>query len=292
MYNLIVNSSHVSNSNKNTYTYQFKQGAFEVPPNSEAMISSFQIPYSFYNITSRYNNNSFKFYWPSGSNTYITYTFTAEDGFYTMAAMNARLQQFFLDNRLYTTDASGNYTYYMSFTANTVAYANQIIAKVVPTAASANVIIPPAGTPAWPGFPTVARTPYMEIISGQNFGKYIGLSTGTYPATPVSQVTNYSVLSNITPLTTVVNSLVLKCSLVNNQTSNQSDIIDAFAIGSSAITTFGANLSFANQIEKFVNISEGRFNNVIFSIVDQNLNEVVILDENILISVLIRKKKI
>ena len=180
----------------------------------------------------------------------------------------------------------------MSFTANTVAYANQIIAKVVPTAASANVIIPPAGTPAWPGFPTVARTPYMEIISGQNFGKYIGLSTGTYPATPVSQVTNYSVLSNITPLTTVVNSLVLKCSLVNNQTSNQSDIIDAFAIGSSAITTFGANLSFANQIEKFVNISEGRFNNVIFSIVDQNLNEVVILDENILISVLIRKKKI
>ena len=292
MYNLIVNSSHVSNSNKNTYTYQFKQGSFEVPPNSEAMISSFQIPYSFYNITTRYNNNSFKFYFPTGTNTYTLYTFTAEDGFYTIAAMNARLQQFFLDNRLFTRDASGNITYYMSFTANSVAYANQIIAKVVPNAASANVIAPTETSPAWPGFPTTARTPYMEIVAGQNFGKYIGLSTGTYPTVPNSQITNYSVLSNITPLTTVVNSLVLKCSLVNNQTTNQSDIIDAFAIGSSAITTFGANLSFSNQIEKFVNISEGRYNNIIFTIVDQNLNEVIVLDENLLISMLIRKKKI
>jgi hypothetical protein len=293
MYNLIVNSSHVSNSNKNTYTYQFKQGAFEVPPNSEAMISTLQIPYSWYNITARNNNNSFRFYWPTGTNTYNTYTFTAEDGFYTMAAMNARLQQFFIDNKLYIVDGSGNNFYYMSFTANSVAYANQIIARVVPTAQPAGTTAPPAGgSGTFPGFPTVARTPYLEILANNNFSSYIGLKAGTYPPTPVTQTTNYSVLSNIIPSTTIVNSLVIKCSLVNNQTSNQSDIIDAFAIGSSPITTFGANLSFGNQIEKFVNISEGKYNNIIFSIVDQNLNEVIILDSNILISVLIRKKKI
>ena len=292
MYNLIVNSSHVSNANNNTYTYQFKQGSFEVPPNSEAMISSFQIPYSWYNITARNNNTTFKFYWPTGTNAYTAYTFVAEDGFYTMAAMNARLQQFFIDNRLYIVDGSGNNFYYMSFASNSVAYANQVIAKVIPTSQPAGTTAPPGTTPAFPGFPTVARTPYLEILSTNNFGKYIGLTAGTYPATPVSQVTNYSVLSNITPLTTSVNSLVLKCSLVNNQTTNQSDIIDAFAIGSSAITTFGANLSFGNQIEKFVNISEGKYNNIIFTIVDQNLNEVIVLDNNILISVLIRKKKI
>jgi hypothetical protein len=42
------------------YQYQFKNGAFEVPANAEMMITSFQIPYSLYNITSRYNNNNFK----------------------------------------------------------------------------------------------------------------------------------------------------------------------------------------------------------------------------------------
>ena len=84
--------------------------------------------------------------------------------------------------------------------------------------------------------------------------------------------------------------LVLKCSLVNNGISNASDVLDAFSIGSSVITTFGGNLSFTNNIEKWVNVSEGRFNNIIFSIVDQNLNEISILDSNILISVLIRNK--
>ena len=34
------------------YQYQFKNGAFEVPENAEIMITSFQIPYSWYNISS------------------------------------------------------------------------------------------------------------------------------------------------------------------------------------------------------------------------------------------------
>jgi hypothetical protein len=297
MYNLIVNSSHSANPNNNTYNYQFRQGSFEIPPDSEAMISSIQIPYSFYNITQRYNNNVFRFYWPTATNTYSMYTFTIEDGFYTMAAMNARLQQFFIDNKLYIVDASGNNFYYMSFATNSVAYANQVIARVVPTSQPVGTTAPPApptGGPAtFPGFPTVARTPYLEILSTNNFGRYIGLTPGTYPATPVSQTTNYSVLSNITPLTTNVNSLVIKCSLVNNGVSSvASDVIDAFAIGSSTISTFGANLSWQNGIEKFVNITPGKYNNIIFSIVDQNLNEVILLDNNILISLLIRKKKI
>ena len=83
---------------------------------------------------------------------------------------------------------------------------------------------------------------------------------------------------------------MVKCSLVNNGISNSSDVLDAFSIGSSPITTFGSNLSFTNNIEKWVNVSEGRFNNLIFTIVDQNLNEISILDNNILISVIIRNK--
>lgn len=285
MFNVLINSTNVASANNNIYNYQFKTGSVEIPENSEAMITSFQIPYSWYNITSKYGNNTFKFYWPSAATTYTAYTITIPDGFYTQKTFDAYMQSWMVENKLYLIDASGNYFYYFSWLANSTAYANQLILKVVPTAIPAGYT-QPSGFPA---YPTTARTPYIEILNN-NFTKYSGLSVGTYPATPVSQITNYNVLSNV-PNTTPVNSLVLRCSLVNNGTSNASDIIDAFSIGSSAISTFGSNLSWQNGIEKFVNVSSGRFNNITVSIVDQNLNTIDILDNNILISLLIRKKK-
>jgi len=287
MYNLIVNSSNVSSPLNNTYTYQFKQGSIAIEEGSQMMISSFVIPYSWYNISAKYNNNVFKFYWPLTTNTYTSYTVTIPDGFYTQTAFNLYMQQFFITNGLYNVDASGNNVYYFTFLSNSTAYANQVLLKVVPTSKPVGYGTDPTN---FPGYPTVARTPYFEILSTNNFGKYAGFTTGTYPATPVSQTTAYSVLSNITPNTTTANALVVKCSLVNNGISNASDVLDAFSIGSSAITTFGSNLSFTNNIEKWTTLSSGRFNNLIFSIVDQNLNEISILDSNILISVLIRNK--
>ena len=64
------------------------------------MLTSFQIPYSWYNITSRYNN-SFKIYFPIGTNIYASYTVTLPDGFYTTTSLNAYIQQFCVTNRLY-----------------------------------------------------------------------------------------------------------------------------------------------------------------------------------------------
>lgn len=287
MFNVLINSSNVASVNNNIYNYQFKTGSVEIPEDSEAMITSFQIPYSWYNITTKYGNNSFKFYYPTAATTYTTFTVTIPDGFYTQTAFNAYMQQWMIDNKLYLIDGSGNFVYFFSWLANSTAYANQLILKVVPIANPAGYSTVPSG---FPGFPTTARTPYIEILNNA-FSTYAGFNVGTYPATPVSQITNYNALSNKTPNTTTVNSLVLRCSLVNNGTSNASDIIDAFSIGSSTISSFGSNLSWQNGIEKFVNITSGRFNSITISIVDQNLNTIDILDNNILISLLIRKKK-
>ena len=84
---------------------------------------------------------------------------------------------------------------------------------------------------------------------------------------------------------------MIKCSLVNNGCSNQSDILDAFAIGGSSGGTFGGNLKYTNTIEKWVRIAEGRYNNFIVTIVDQNNNDISILDNNLLINFLMRVKK-
>ena len=188
MFNLTINSTNVANSLNNMYQYQFKNGAFEVPAGAEMMITSFQIPYSWYNITSRYNNNSFKIYWPNGAvGNYTAFTLTLDDGFYTVNALNARIQQFCIEKGMYLTDGSGNNVYYLSVSPNSTAYANQIITKLIPIVVT-GYTVPPGG---FPGYPlTIKRPPYVEILSNN-----------------------------------------LKCSLVNNGCTNQSDILDAFAIG-------------------------------------------------------------
>ncbi len=286
MFNLTINSTNVANSLNNMYQYQFKNGAFEVPANAEMMITSFQIPYSWYNITSRYNNNSFKIYWPNGAvGNYTAFTLTLDDGFYTVNALNARIQQFCIEKGMYLTDGSGNNVYYVSITPNSTAYANQIITKLVPLDVT-GYTAPTA--PAFAGFPLVTkRPPYIEILSNNNFGKYLGFTAGNYG---ITKTADYNVLSNLIPQASTVNSLLVKCSLVNNGCSNQSDIIDAFAIGASSGGTFGGNLNYTNNIEKWVRISEGRYNNFIVTIVDQNNNEISILDNNLLINFLIRVK--
>ncbi len=97
MFNLTINSTNVANNLNNMYQYQFKNDAFEVLANAEMMITSFQIPYSWYNITSRYNNNSFKIHWPSSTVNSITLTnggsgFTAARQLYLLELTRLQLQ--------------------------------------------------------------------------------------------------------------------------------------------------------------------------------------------------------
>ena len=213
---------------------------------------------------------------------YIPFTLTLDDGFYTVNALNARIQQFCIEKGMYLTDGSGNNVYYLSITPNSTAYANQIITKLIPLTVTG--FTAPSN---FAGYATTTkRTPYVEILSN-NFGKYLGFTTGNYGK---DQIADYNVLSNLIPQGTTVNTLLVKCSLVNNGCSNQSDILDAFAIGGSSGGTFGGNLNYTNNIEKWVRISEGRYNNFIVTIVDQNNNEISILDNNLLINFLIRVK--
>jgi hypothetical protein len=186
---------------------------------------------------------------------------------------------------MYLTDGSGNNVYYVSITPNSTAYANQIITKLVPLSLPAGYVAPTS--PAFAGYPTTTRRPpYIEILSN-SFGKFLGFTPGNYG---ITKTTDYNVLSNIIPQGSIVNSLIVKCSLVNNGCSNQSDVLDAFAIGGSSGGTFGGNLNYTNNIEKWVRISEGRYNNFIVTITDQNNNEISILDNNLLINFLIRVK--
>ncbi len=151
---------------------------------------------------------------------------------------------------MYLTDGSGNNVYYLSGSPNSTAYSNQIITKLVPLSLPDGYVTPTA--PDFASYPvTTKRPPYIEILSN-NFGKYLGFTSGNYG---ITQITDYNVLSNLVPQGITVNRLLVKCSLVSDGCSNQSDIIDAFSIGGSSGGTFGGNLNYTDNIEKWVRIS-------------------------------------
>ena len=60
-FTLVLNSGNLYGTGNNTYKYDFLKGNFTIPEGAEAMVANVQLPYSFYNITSAYNNNQFKF---------------------------------------------------------------------------------------------------------------------------------------------------------------------------------------------------------------------------------------
>jgi hypothetical protein len=429
-YNLVINGSNVVNALKNSYRYDFINGTFEIAEGSEIMITSLQIPYSWFNITTRNNNNAFRFFWPSpnvqsitinnGGSGYATaptisfglplasitmnstgtgYTATATvtitggggsgatavptvvgggitaitltnpgsgytsaptvtinpigggtgatatavlhtgsgaaatctivngavstititnagtnysatpsviftganttpatatasiykqnnvllpDGFYTTTSLNSYIQQFCVTNGFYLIENSTqNYVYYINVLFNDTYYANQIIFKTIPTTIPLGFTAPAN----WAGYATgTPRTPYVEILSTNDFGKFLGFTAGNYG---INSTVAYSGNSNQTPVGSTVNSLVIKCSLVNNNVSAQTDIIDAFAISGN----FGRNLNFNNNIEKWIKLNSGRYSSFTVSIVDQNMNDIEILDSNILINFIIRTKK-
>ena len=279
-YNLVINGNNVVNSIKNTYRYDFINGTFEIGDGSEIMITNFQIPYSWFNITSKNNNNTFKFYWPTATNTYNTFTITIPDGFYTTTTLNLFIQQFCVTNGMYLIEAATDkYHYFINMLYNETYYANQVILKPVTTSLPTGYSAPSN----WAGYPAVSRTPYIEILNN-NFGKFLGFTIGNYG---INSLTNFSINSNITPLGSTVNSLILRCSLVSNNISSQTDIIDSFPISG----TFGSNLNYTNNIEKWSKLNSGRYSSFTITIVDQNFNDVDILDSNLLINLLIRTKK-
>ena len=279
-FSLIVNSTNNVGTNNNTYLYNFIQGNFTIPEDSEIMVSACQIPYSFYNITSAYNNNSFSFSFPTGSSTYTTTTIVIPDGFYTTTSLNAYLQQWMIGKGYYLINASGQNFYYLSIQYNTFQYGNQIICTPVPISLPTGYTQPSN----WAGYPTVSRTPYITILATttNNFFKYLGFNAGDYG---ISQTTSQSYNSQLTPQGSTVNSIIIRCSLVKNNVGIPMDMLDSFPISN---TSFGANINYSPQVSKWVALNSGTFSNFIITICDQNLNLIQSLDNNILLTLLMR----
>jgi hypothetical protein len=61
-YNIIMNSTNVSNIYYTQFTFQFINGSFDIEEDAEICVGQITIPYSWFNINANvYNNASFSY---------------------------------------------------------------------------------------------------------------------------------------------------------------------------------------------------------------------------------------
>jgi len=305
-FSIILNSSNVVGSNNSSFNYKFIGGGFKIPPKSKMCISTATIPYSWFNVNQQsYNNAVFSISYPIvGGAAYTTSVITLVNGFYQVSDMNTYIQKFCISLGLFlvSTTAGGPNLYFYQIATNITYYSNQVLTFLIPsTSTNLSTLYPGYRVPAlategvaWyygagPTYYTTAApvTGTFNILStSPAFGTLIGYAVGVYPPTPIaSNIANYNTLGSITPNLTPVNSLIMRCSLVFNNVTVPSDILDAIPITNA---TFGANINYSTSWEKWVDIGSGLFNQISFSLQDQNFNPIPANDSNILISIFIQ----
>jgi hypothetical protein len=269
---LTLNSSNVIGNTNSSYLLKFTTGNYTINQGAKICVSSVTMPYSWYNITANYNNNTFQFQdWLQN-----IYTITLPDGFYALSDIMNYIEFFCIQNGLYLINSAGQNVFYVNLLLNQNYYAIQLLTYVVPTSLPSGWSQPSN----FVGFPPTSTAAALTILDN-GFQSILGYSAGTYGGGSTDQ----SFLSNILVNASPVNSLIIQCSLVNNPIINPPNVLTAMPISN---TIFGANITFNPYFEKWVNISSGTYNSLTISFVDQNYNTVNMLDSNVCINLIIQ----
>jgi hypothetical protein len=195
-------------------------------------VSSVVMFYSWFNITSQYNNNVFSYNWIDGAGVATTYTITVPNGLYEISTLNQLLQFTMIQNGHYLVDSAGNNVYYAEFLINAPRYAVQINTFLFPTAL-------PVGytNPAGVAFPPQSFNPIITLPANINkiFGFVAGFATAQnlnnafVPPTSdyVSKLANgtLSYISTVAPQVQPNSSVLLNISNIDNYYAQPTGII-------------------------------------------------------------------
>jgi hypothetical protein len=135
------------------------------------------------------------------------------------------------------------------------------------------------------GLPTVAGTPSCSFGATGSLATLLGFNAGQ---TLASAVSSFSTNSPNTPIGSTVNGVIVRCSMINNPVIVPSDVLDAISISGAS---FGANINYNPSFQKFVDVSDGNYNQMTITLVDQNLSTLIARDPNILLTLQFRPKQ-
>lgn len=176
MRTIVMNTNNVvKDGQNNKLVYNFPNSVkFDKTYLSVASVSMY---YSWFNITSALNNNTFTFSWTVGVTT-TPYTFTLPDGLYEVATINQYFQWYCIQNGWFLIAPSGQNVYFAEFVINESQYKVDINTFYVPTALPSGYTEPTtaAGYPAnFAGYPTATTSPTITITVG--LGAILGFTT-------------------------------------------------------------------------------------------------------------------
>jgi hypothetical protein len=274
---IVLNSTNVVSGSNNS-KYRFRFASTTSFKNDQIALSNINIYFSWFNITTQYNNNFFQYIWTDGGGGY-TYDVLIPDGAYEISTLNAYFQFIMVQNGHYLVDDQKNFVYYAEIVLNPTFYAVEIKTYPLPTA------LPTGWTnPAGVMFPAVASTPQV-IIPSTNIRTLLGFDAGTYPS--AVQSTAYNVLSQNTPQVATVQSVIILCSLLNNSLTNPNTFLYSIAPSN---TQFGQLISVAVPELIFTDIVSGSYDSFEITLVDQNYVPLVVKDNNLIIQLVVRKR--
>ena len=324
-FSLLLNSSNLVGNNNNTFRYNFVKGNFNVPEDSEILVSQITIPYSFGNVSAVLGNNTFSYVMPTSGSSSTTNVVVLPDGFYDINAINSALWADMKSKGYYfynpqstlisttTSTSFPNIIYPISFTSVYSLYTNSITFQYIPNS-SANVGYQYGLGWNWAlgTFPTNANTPQV-IIPGAvsstttQFGNIVGFISGTYPSSSITYSGAPST-SNSQPYVVLGNTL--KASANNTSVANppfaplatnvnsivvhcdlvQNDIsIPTDVLDNFPINaTYGSNISYLPITDNSMKLKAGTYQSITISFTDQNFLPLLALDPNVSISLLIR----
>lgn len=240
MRTLIVNSTNLVNDGQNNkLVYKFPNSVHF--KDSFISLSQAQMYYSWFNITSEFNNNTIQYIWIDGAGVQTTYTITIPDGLYEVNTLNQLLQFTFIQNGHYLVN-SGQNVYYAEFILNPSRYAVQINTFLFPTSLPVGYTNP-AGVPFPPQSfnPSIILPPKVNVILGfvQNFTTNLNINNAFVPPVSpyVSKLANgtLSYISTVAPNLQPNSSVIINISNIDNQyaqpTGTCYTIIPTVAIG-------------------------------------------------------------
>lgn len=297
-FSLILNASNNINTTLNTqFRYDFLSGNFQAK-DMEMCVSSVAIPYAFFNVSTFYANQRFSIIFPRQA-TLFTLNIVLEAGFYTVADINNYIQNQMIINGLYLINKTTlQNVYFFNLSVNTTYYTTQIVATQVPTFATYTTLynLPSSGQWSGTGLPTIAnKVPQLVLPATGGINTLIGWPSGTFPTVAV-QASTYTQTGSgaqvaagispvVAPVGSTINSIVARCSILKNDVTIPSDVLDGFPIN----TTFGSNITYSPPFEKWIKINDGTYSSFILSFVDQDLNTIFSVDPNVAVTLLIRK---
>lgn len=269
-----INQTNAVSGQSNTFVYNFPSGS-QTFRDRKCAIANAIIPYTWYNISSEYGNNSLSLIFPTGATT-DTISITIPDSFYTISQLNSYLQFVMQSNGYYLVDGTQN-VYYLEIVANVNTGLAQLNCYDVPT--TLGTLTNPA---AWV-LPTTANQVPQLVVSNAKFGELIGFSVATFPDDP-TQATTYSVQSSFMPQISPVSSIFVCLSCVNNVLSSPNNIVGVVPINA----TFGGQIIYQPPELLWVKCLDGTLTSITLTLYDQNMRRIVFTDTNLTANILIQ----